>query len=70
MPKAALHRLRQPRVNASLSASLGLSTSGSDLAYSMQNPSQSQAVNIGFTLPILDWGRARVITKWLSRALN
>jgi outer membrane protein TolC len=46
-------------LNASLSASLGLSTSGADLAYSLQNPSQSQAVNIGFTLPILDWGRGK-----------
>jgi outer membrane protein TolC len=38
---------------------MGLSTSGPDFAYSIQNPSQSQTVNIGFVLPILDWGRGR-----------
>ena len=46
-------------LTASLSASMGLSTNGADLAYSLKNPSQSQAVNIGFTLPILDWGRGK-----------
>jgi outer membrane protein TolC len=25
----------------------------------VENPSQSQTVNVGFTLPILDWGRGR-----------
>jgi outer membrane protein len=46
-------------LNASLTASLGLTTSGNDLAYSVQNPSQSQAINIGFNVPILDWGRGK-----------
>ena len=57
-------------LNASLSASLGLSTSGSDLAYSMQNPSQSQAVNIGFTLPILDWGKGKGNYKMAQSSLE
>jgi outer membrane protein len=46
-------------LNATLNASLGLSTFGPDLQYSLQNPSQSQAVNIGFVVPILDWGRGK-----------
>jgi outer membrane protein len=49
----------QKGLTASLNASMGLSTSGPDFAYSIQNPSQSQTVNIGFVLPILDWGRGR-----------
>ena len=57
-------------LNASLSASLGLTTSGADLAYSLQNPSQSQAVNIGFTLPILDWGRGKGNYKMAQSSLE
>jgi len=45
--------------NASLQASLGISATGSDLQRSLENPSQSQTVNIGFTMPILDWGRGK-----------
>jgi outer membrane protein len=55
--------LAQARANkgltATLNASLGLSQRGADFANTIQNPNQSQSVNIGFTLPILDWGRAR-----------
>lgn len=57
-------------LNASLQASLGLTTSGADLAYSLQNPSQSQAINIGFTLPILDWGRGRGNYKMAQSSLE
>jgi outer membrane protein TolC len=46
-------------LNASLTASLGLTTAGADLVQSLQTPNQSQTVNLGFTLPILDWGRAK-----------
>jgi len=45
--------------NAKLQASVGISTNGSDLGTSFDNPSQSQSVNISFTMPILDWGRAK-----------
>lgn len=45
--------------NASLQASLGISANGRDLMNSLNNPSQSQTVNIGFTMPILDWGRGK-----------
>jgi outer membrane protein TolC len=46
-------------LNASLNASLGLSQRGADFMSTVENPSQSQTVNVGFTLPILDWGRGR-----------
>jgi outer membrane protein TolC len=46
-------------LNASLGLSLGLTTSGPDLAYSYENPSQSQGVNLTFSMPILDWGRGK-----------
>lgn len=46
-------------LNASLSASMGLTTSGNDLMYSIENPSQSQAVSIQFNVPILDWGKGK-----------
>jgi outer membrane protein TolC len=46
-------------LNASLGLSLGLSTSGPDLGYSYENPSQSQGINLTFSLPILDWGRGK-----------
>ena len=45
--------------NASLQASVGISANGRDLMNSLDNPSQSQSINIGFTMPILDWGRGK-----------
>ena len=45
--------------NASLQATIGLSSNGPQLIPSLENPSQSQTINIGFTMPILDWGRAK-----------
>jgi outer membrane protein len=60
----------QKGLTASLDASLGLSTSGPDLAYSIENPSQSQTVRIGFTLPILDWGRGRGNYKMAQSSLE
>jgi outer membrane protein TolC len=55
--------LAQARANkgltATLQASLGLSQRGADFTSTLQNPNQSQSVNIGFTVPILDWGRGR-----------
>ncbi|MGD0582440.1 MAG: TolC family protein [Bacteroidales bacterium] len=45
--------------NASLQASMGITASGVDLPTSLDNPSRSQSINIGFTMPILDWGRGK-----------
>jgi outer membrane protein len=47
----------QKGLTATLNASLGLSQKGSDFYSTLENPSQSQSVNIGFRVPILDWGR-------------
>jgi len=46
-------------LNASLTASLGLSQQSTVLATAYENPSNSQRVRVGFTLPILDWGLAK-----------
>ncbi|MCX6321962.1 MAG: TolC family protein [Bacteroidia bacterium] len=43
-------------LNASLTASLGLSQQSTVLATAYENMSNSQRVRVGFTLPILDWG--------------
>ncbi len=43
-------------LNASLTASLGLSQQSTDFATAYNNLSNSQRVMVGFTLPILDWG--------------
>jgi outer membrane protein TolC len=44
------------RFNANLIASYGLTQRASDLAAVYQDPQQSQRLNIGVTVPILDWG--------------
>jgi outer membrane protein TolC len=43
-------------LNASLTASLGLSQQSTDFATAYEKLSNSQRVMVGFTLPILDWG--------------
>jgi outer membrane protein TolC len=43
-------------LNASLTASLGLSQQSTDIATAYNNLSNSQRVRVGFSLPILDWG--------------
>ena len=43
-------------LNASLTASLGLSQQSTDFSDAYQNLNNSQRVRVGFTLPILDWG--------------
>jgi outer membrane protein TolC len=44
------------RFNANLIASYGLTQRASDLATVYRDPQQSQRLNIGVTIPILDWG--------------
>ena len=43
-------------LNASLTASLGLSQQSTDFTTAYNNLNNSQRVMVGFTLPILDWG--------------
>jgi outer membrane protein len=57
-------------LNASLNASLGMSQRGADFQNTLQNPNQSQTVNIGFVLPILDWGRGRGNYKMAKSSLE
>ena len=57
-------------LNASLNASLGMSQRGSDFIGTLQNPNQSQTVNISFVLPILDWGRGRGNYKMAKSSLE
>jgi outer membrane protein len=57
-------------LNASLNASLGMSQRGPDFANTLQNPNQSQTVNISFILPILDWGRGRGNYKMAQSSLE
>ena len=46
-------------LNANLTASFGLNQRTTDFATAYQNPNQTQKVNFGFTLPIVDWGLGR-----------
>jgi len=46
-------------LNASLTASLGLSQQSTDFATAYEKLSNSQRVRVGFVLPILDWGLGR-----------
>jgi len=46
-------------INASLTASLGLSQQSTDIATAYGNLSNSQRVRVGFTFPILDWGLSK-----------
>ena len=57
-------------LNASLTASLGLSQTGSDFMTALQNPNQTQTVAVGFTVPILDWGRGRGNFKMAQSSLE
>jgi outer membrane protein len=57
-------------LNASLNASLGMSQRGPDFVNTLQNPNQSQTVNISFVLPILDWGRGRGNYKMAQSSLE
>jgi outer membrane protein len=57
-------------LNASLNASLGMSQRGPDFRSTLDNPGQSQTVNISFVLPILDWGRGRGNYKMAQSSLE
>ena len=57
-------------LNASLTASLGLSQTGSDFMTAVRNPNQTQTVAVGFTVPILDWGRGRGNFKMAQSSLE
>lgn len=46
-------------LNASLFASFGLTNAANDIPDIYQNPENQQRVNLGFSIPIIDWGRQK-----------
>ena len=46
-------------INATLMANLGYSNSGKNVQEVLQNPQNYQAVQIQFSVPIMDWGRSK-----------
>ncbi|RBL89971.1 TolC family protein [Chitinophaga flava] len=50
-------------LNASLTAQLGFTKSGTTIPKVYQSPNEQQLVYLSFTIPILDWGRSKSRTK-------
>jgi len=48
---------------ASLTASFGLTSSGDQFRTSYINPNDQQQLRLGFTMPIVDWGKTRAVVK-------
>lgn len=46
-------------LNANLSLSYGLRNQNPDFSLAYEKPAKQQIVNLGFTLPIIDWGLGR-----------
>jgi outer membrane protein TolC len=63
---------RGQRFQVNLMASYGLNNSGEMLENVYQDPLSQQRVNIGFNVPIMDWGRnrARMQTALANKRLN
>jgi outer membrane protein TolC len=58
------------RFNANLMASYGLTQRASDLQDVYKDPQQSQRLNIGVTVPILDWGMRKGQVKMARSSLD
>lgn len=58
------------RFNANLMASYGLTQRASDFATVYKDPQQSQRLNIGVTVPILDWGMRKGQVKMAKSSLE
>ena len=50
---------REGRFDAEIRASFGLTQTAAELPDAYKNPYNEEMLNIGMTVPILDWGRAR-----------
>lgn len=63
---------RGQRFQVNLTASYGLNNSGEILDQIYQSPLSQQRVNVGFNVPIMDWGRnrARMQTALANKRLN
>ena len=49
--------------NAAFFASVGLTNAAEQLEGVYQNPVNQQRISIGFTIPLIDWGRSRALVK-------
>jgi len=58
------------RFNADLVASYGLTQQASDFSGVYKDPRQSQRVNVGISVPILDWGRRKGMVKMAESSLD
>jgi outer membrane protein TolC len=63
---------RGQRFQINLSASYGLNNSGAELDQVYNEPLSQQRINVGFNVPVLDWGRnrARMRTAMANQKLN
>ncbi|HEU5291882.1 MAG TPA: TolC family protein [Cyclobacteriaceae bacterium] len=63
---------RGQRFQINLSASYGLNNSGDELDAIYTDPLSQQRINVGFNIPVLDWGRnrARMRTALANQKLN
>ena len=58
------------RFNADLVASYGLTQQASDFSGVYKDPRQSQRLNVGVSVPILDWGRRKGMVKMAESSLD
>ena len=58
------------RFNANLMASYGLTQRATDLQEVYKDPQQSQRLNVGVTIPVLDWGMRRGQVKMAKSSLD
>ncbi len=70
--ESAVERARKGRFETNLSASYGLNTASDQFENAYSNPNDQQRLNIGLSVPILDWGRnkARIETALANKQLN
>jgi outer membrane protein TolC len=70
--KREVAQARGQRFQIDLVASYGLNNSGNELSQVYDEPLSQQRINVGFNVPVLDWGRnrARMRTALANQKLN
>lgn len=70
--KREVAEARGQRFQIDLVASYGLNNSGNELSQVYDDPLSQQRINVGFNVPVLDWGRnrARMRTALANQKLN
>ncbi|GAJ03723.1 unnamed protein product, partial [marine sediment metagenome] len=61
---------RESRLNANLTVSYGQTNIATHVDGIYENPQELQTLNIGLTIPILDWGRAKATRKTAEENLK